>query len=91
MEDRDKFGYAEFGDFFFFADDLYVWRDEEQFADDHSKDVVDNFFEEKCTISGQQVRQAKAGADGAVSIPLNGLKGVMVVKTSTKSFKFIKR
>jgi hypothetical protein len=43
------------------------------------------------TISGQQVRQAKAGADGAVSIPLNGLKGVMVVKTSTKSFKFIKR
>lgn len=43
------------------------------------------------SIGGQQVRQAKAGADGAVSIPLNGLKGVMVVKTSTKSFKFIKR
>ena len=63
VEDRDKFGYAEFGDFFFFADDLYVWRDEEQFADDHSKDVVDNFFEEKCTRMGYAVRFLYAGAD----------------------------
>lgn len=63
VEDRDKFGYAEFGDFFFFADDLYVWRDEEQFADDHSKDVVDNFFEEKCTRTGYAVRFLYAGAD----------------------------
>ena len=63
VEDRDKFGYAEFGDFFFFADDLYVWRDEERFADDHCKDVVEGFFDEKCTRTSYAVRFLYAGAD----------------------------
>lgn len=56
VEDKGKFGYAEFGDFFFFSDDLYVWRQEEEFADDHSKDVVDGFFNDKCTRQGYACR-----------------------------------
>lgn len=63
VEDKGKFGYAEFGDFFFFADDLYVWRQEEEYADSHSKDVVDGFFNEKCTRQGYACRFLYAGAD----------------------------
>ena len=63
VEDKGKFGYAEFGDFFFFSDDLYVWRQEEEFADDHSKDVVDGFFNDKCTRQGYACRFLYAGAD----------------------------
>lgn len=42
-------------------------------------------------ISGQLVRQARVSAQGFVNIPLNDLKGVLVVKTNNKSFKFIKK
>lgn len=63
VEENGKFGYAEFGDFFFFADDLFVWREEEKFAEDHSKDVVDGLFNEKCTRTGYACRFLYAGAD----------------------------
>lgn len=63
VEERGKFGYADFGDFFFFDDDFYVWRQEEEFAEDHSKDVVDAVFNEKCTRKGYACRFLYAGAD----------------------------
>lgn len=63
VEDRDKYGYAEFGDFFFFADDLYVWKQEEEYAERHGKDVVDCVFDEECTREGYACRFLYAGAD----------------------------
>lgn len=63
VEEDGKFGYAEFGDFFFFADCLYVWRQEEEYADSHNQDVVDSIFDEKCTRQGYACRFLYAGAD----------------------------
>ena len=63
VEERGIFGYAEFGDFFFFSDDLYVWKQEEKYAEDHSYDVVDGLFDGKCTRQGYACRFLYAGAD----------------------------
>ena len=42
---RDKFGYANFGDYFFAVDDgLYVWHKEKEYEEDHKCDVVEGFF-----------------------------------------------
>lgn len=43
------------------------------------------------SIGGQVVRQARANASGLVTMPLNGLKGMLVVKAGNKSFKFIRK
>ena len=40
---------------------------------------------------GVEVASAKASDEGTVNIPLNGWKGIYVVKSSTKSFKFIRK
>lgn len=50
--DRDRFGYAKFGDFFFFGDDLYVWTRNKEFAEDHNQDVVEGFFGDECKGRG---------------------------------------
>lgn len=42
-------------------------------------------------LNGQLVREARVSAKGTMSLPLNDLKGVIVVKSSNKSFKFIKK
>lgn len=43
------------------------------------------------SVSGQLLKQSRVSANGTVSIPLEGLKGVVVVKAANKSFKFIKK
>lgn len=50
VEGTDKFGYATFGDFFFFGDDLYVWKRGNQYAEEseHNGDVMECMFEDKC-------------------------------------------
>lgn len=63
VEDQGKFGYAEFGNFFFFADDLYVWRQEKEYADRHNEDVLNAVFDDKCTRQGYVCRFLYAGAD----------------------------
>ncbi len=63
VEDRAKFGYADFGDFFFIADDLYVWRSEDKYADEHNIDVVEAEFEGKCLRPEYACRFLYAGAD----------------------------
>lgn len=63
VEERGKFAYAEFGDFFFYDDDLYVWRQEGRYADSHSEDVVNDMFIGKCTRRGYACRFLYAGAD----------------------------
>ena len=42
-------------------------------------------------IDGQTVGTATVNSNGSVEIPLNGLRGIFIVKSSTKSFKFIKK
>ena len=63
VEDRAKFGYADFGDFIFVYDDLYVWRSEDKYADKHNSDVIDDEFEGKCMRPEYACRFLYAGAD----------------------------
>lgn len=59
--DEDKFGYAWFGSFFFFADTLYVWDKDEAWAPDHNADVVDAVFKDECSGRGYAHRVLFAG------------------------------
>ena len=59
--DEDKFGYAWFGAFFFFADTLYVWDKDEAWAPDHNADVVDAVFQDECSGRGYAHRVPYAG------------------------------
>lgn len=61
--DRDRFGYAKFGDFFFFGDDLYVWTRNKEFAEDHNQDVVEGYFGDECKGRGYCHRAIFAGVE----------------------------
>lgn len=63
VEKQGKFGYADFGDFFFFANDLYVWRQEEEYANRHNKNVVNSIFDKQCTRQEYACCFLYAGAD----------------------------
>lgn len=43
------------------------------------------------TVSGQLVGNAVASSNGSADVNLSNASGVLVVKTATKSFKFIKK
>lgn len=60
---RDRFGYAKFGDFFFFGDDLYVWTRNKEFAEDHNQDVVEGYFDDECNGRGYCHRAIFAGVE----------------------------
>lgn len=60
--DRDRFGYADFGDFFFYkTGELYVWTRNKEFADDHNQGVVEDYFSDECTGRGYCHRVIFAG------------------------------
>lgn len=59
--DRNRFGYADFGDFFFFGDYLYVWTRDKEFAEDHNQDVVEGYFGDECKGRGYCHRVIFAG------------------------------
>ncbi len=62
--DNKKFGYADFGDYFFWVDyGLYVWHKENEFAEDHNSDVVEDFFGHDCKGRGYTCRHIFAGID----------------------------
>ena len=62
--DRNRFGYADFGDFFFYNDGgLYVWQQEEEFAESHNPDIVKDYFGESCEGRGYTFRSIFAGVD----------------------------
>lgn len=63
VEDKGKFGYAWFGDFFFFSDDLFVWKKGEAYAAEHNQDVVDGVFGEEFVGNGYACRFLFAGVD----------------------------
>ena len=56
-----KFGYAYFGDFFFFGDDFYVWEQDDKYAEDHNQDVVEAVFGDECEGRGYARRVIFAG------------------------------
>lgn len=61
--DRDRFGYAKFGDFFFLegSDDFYVWTRNNAFAGDHNQDIVEYVFGDECHGRGYCHRAIFAG------------------------------
>lgn len=61
--DRDRFGYSNFGDFFFFGDYLYVWTRDKEFAEDHNQDVVEGYFGDECKGRGYCHRAIFAGVE----------------------------
>lgn len=62
--DRDRFGYAEFGDFFFLeTGELYVWTRDKEFADRHNQEIVEAYFEDECEGRGYCHRVLFAGVE----------------------------
>ena len=55
------FGYAYFGDFFFFGDDFYVWEKDDKYAADHNQDIVEEVFGDECKGRGYARRVIFAG------------------------------
>lgn len=61
---RDNFGYAEFGDYFFWVDNgLYVWHKEDEYKEDHNPDIVEDYFDHDCKGRGYTCRHIFAGID----------------------------
>ena len=50
--DDNKFGYAYFGQFFFYGDQLYVWDRDEIWKDTHNQGVVVDTFHDECDGRG---------------------------------------
>ena len=47
-----EFGYKAMGNFFYFADSLYVWDYDDVWAPDHNADVVEAIFHDECKGRG---------------------------------------
>ena len=62
--DKNRFGYANFGDFFFWDDGgLYVWQQSDEFEEDHNPDIVEDYFGHPCEGRGYTLRSIFAGID----------------------------
>ena len=62
--DKNRFGYANFGDFFFWEDGgLYVWQQSNEFEEDHNPDIVEDYFGHPCEGRGYTLRSIFAGID----------------------------
>lgn len=65
--DNKKFGYADFGNYFFWDDDgLYVWHSEEEYTEDHNPDIVEDYFGHDCEGRGYTCRHIFAGIDTGI-------------------------
>ncbi len=71
--DRDRFGYAQFGDFFFsdfggdYQECLYVWMTDSKYADSHNLDMTEDVLGDDITRQGYAVRMIFAGVDTGIS------------------------
>lgn len=62
--DKNRFGYANFGDFFFWDDGgLYVWQQSDEFEEDHNPDIVEDYFGHPCEGRGYTLCSIFAGID----------------------------
>ena len=82
--DEDKFGYKAMGNFFYFADSLYVWDYEDIWAPDHNADVVEAIFHDECTGRGYAHRVLFAG----VKTPYKDSKGESIFTGDVCHIKF---
>ena len=69
--DKDKFGYAHFGNFFFYQGNLYVFEMDEQYKDQHDAGVVWAVFGDECEGHGYAHEVIFAG----VRTPYKDVKG----------------
>ena len=71
--DRDRFGYAQFGDFFFsdfggeYQESLYVWMTDSKYADSHNPDMTEDVLGDDITRQGYAVHMIFAGVDTGIS------------------------
>ena len=65
--DRNQFGYVKFGEFFIVDNggyyDLYVWVQDDKYAELHNQGVVEEYFGDECHGRGYAVRMIFAGVD----------------------------
>lgn len=65
--DRNQFGYVKFGEFFIVENegyyDLYVWMQEDKYAELHNQAIVEEYFGDECHGRGYAVRMIFAGVD----------------------------
>lgn len=72
--DEDKFGYAFFGDFFFYQGALYVFESDEKYKAEHNAGVVWAVFRDECEGHGYAHEVIFAG----VRTPYKDVKGDFV-------------
>lgn len=61
IKGRGEFGYAKFGDFFFYKDRMYVWETDDKYAGEHEQGVVEDTFHDECKERGYACRRIYAG------------------------------
>ena len=61
VAENKKFGYAHFGDFFFYGDDFYVWDLDDKYLEDHNQYVAEEVFNDECEGRGYARRVIFAG------------------------------
>ncbi|MBR5686922.1 MAG: hypothetical protein IKX36_03070 [Prevotella sp.] len=61
VAEAKEFGYAYFGNFFFYEDDFYVWEQDEKYEEDHNPEVVEDVFGNECKRQGYARRVLFAG------------------------------
>ena len=61
VAENKMFAYADFGDFFFFGDDFYVWDLDDKHLEDHNQDIVEAVFNDECEGRGYARRVIFAG------------------------------
>lgn len=59
--DEDKFGYANFGNFFFYGHNLYVFSLDDKWEKEHNQRVVIDFFRDECFGRGYARKVLFAG------------------------------
>ena len=61
VAENKKFAYANFGNFFFFGDEFYIWELDDKYLDDHNQDVVEAVFNDECKGRGYARKVIFAG------------------------------
>lgn len=65
--DRNQFGYVSFGEFFMIEShgyyDLYVWVQDDKYAELHNQNIVEEYFGDECYGRGYAVKMIFAGVD----------------------------
>lgn len=79
-----EFGYKAMGNFFYFADSLYVWDYDDVWAPDHNADVVEAIFHDECKGRGYAHRVLFAG----VKTPYRDSKGESIFTGDICHIKF---